>query len=121
MQEVYNSYQRENESTTFWGIRLVELFEKLNEKGHVVHEQKEIMLQRKFWRGLHKTYLKKATRVYFVPEKIDFESLIRKVRAGEYEISHQRNVSRKFGNTEIKQMKEIGEEKKEEKIFTLAS
>ena len=116
VQEFYNSYQRSNESTTLWGIRLEELFEKAKEKGHVVNEQKEKMLKNKFWRGLYKTDLKNATRVYFVSEKIDFETLRRKVRAEEYEISQERKVIQKDGNTEIKQLYEIRDENKENKV-----
>ena len=116
VQEFYNSYQRSNESTTLWGIRLEELFEKAKEKGHVVNEQKEKMLKYKFWRGLYKTDLKNATRVYFVSEKIDFETLRRKVRAEEYEISQERKVVQKNGNTEIKQLYEIRDENKENKV-----
>ena len=116
VQEFYNSYQRSNESTTLWGIRLEELFEKAKEKGHVVYEQKEKMLKNKFWRGLYKTDLKNATRVYFVSEKIDFETLRRKVRAEEYEISQERKAVQKDGNAEIKQLYEIRDENKENKV-----
>ena len=61
----------------------------------MVNEQKEKMLKNKFWCGLYKTDLINATRVYFASEKIDFETLRKKVRAEEYEISQERKVVQK--------------------------
>ena len=87
VQEFYNAYQKADESSTLWGIRLEDLFEKARDKGHVTNEQRENMLRNKFWRGLYRTDLKNATHVYFVSDKIDFEMLRKKVKAEEYEMS----------------------------------
>ena len=105
VQEFYNAYQKPNESTTLWGIRLEEIFEKAREKGHVTKEQKENMLKNKFWRGLYRTDLKNATHVYFVSDKINFETLRKKVRAEEYEMSQEKRFGLKDKRTELKSIK----------------
>ncbi|MCG7879163.1 MAG: hypothetical protein N0C90_22935, partial [Candidatus Thiodiazotropha endolucinida] len=114
VQEFYNAYQRPTESTTLWGIRLEEIYEKAREKGHVTKEQKENMLRNKFWRGLYRTDLKNATHVYFVSDKIDFETLRKKVKAEEYEMVQERRFGQKDKKVEVKSLKvEIPEEKED--------
>lgn len=93
-----------------WGIRLEEIFEKAKEKGHVVKEQKENMLKNKFWRGLYKTDLKNATHVYFVSDKINFETLRKKVRAEEYEMSQEKRFGAKCKKAEVSIKAEATEE-----------
>ena len=99
--EFYNAYQKPDESTTNWGLRLEELFEKAKDKGHVVQEQKELMLRNKFWRDLHRQNLKAITHVYFVSDDIDFETLREKVKTEEHAMAQER-VSRQRERSETK-------------------
>ena len=101
VQEFYNAYQKPDESTTNWGLRLEELFEKARDKGHVVQEQKELMLRNKFWRDLHRQDLKAITHVYFVSDDIDFETLREKVKTEEHAMAQER-VNRQKDRSETK-------------------
>ena len=102
VQEFYDAYQKPDDSTTLWGIRLEEIFERARDKGHVTLEQRENMLRNKFWRGLYRTDLKNATHVYFVSDKIDFEMLRKKVKAEEYEMSQERAFRQKDKKAEVR-------------------
>lgn len=115
LQEYYNAYQKPEESTTLWALRLEEIFEKAREKGHVMKEQKETMLKNKFWRGLYRTDLKNATHVYFVSDKMDFETLRKKVRAEEYEMSQERRFKTKDKKTDVRSMAVEATEQRENK------
>ena len=116
VQEFYNAYQKADESSTLWGIRLEELFEKARDKGHVTNEQGENMLRNKFWRGLYRTDLKNATHVYFVSDKIDFEMLRKKVKAEEYEMSQERAFRQKDKKVEVRTPRNFNKEQLEEQI-----
>ena len=116
VQEFYNAYQKPDESTTLWGIRLEEIFERARDKGHVTLEQRENMLRNKFWRGLYRTDLKNATHVYFVSDKIDFEMLRKKVKAEEYEMSQERAFRQKDKKSEARTPRNFNKEQSEEQI-----
>ena len=116
VQEFYNAYQKADESSTLWGIRLEDLFEKARDKGHVTNEQRENMLRNKFWRGLYRTDLKNATHVYFVSDKIDFEMLRKKVKAEEYEMSQERAFRQKDKKSEARTPRNLSKGQTEEQI-----
>ena len=116
VQEFYNAYQKPDESTTLWGIRLEEIFERARDKGHVTLEQRENMLRNKFWRGLYRTDLKNATHVYFVSDKIDFEMLRKKIKAEEYEMSQERAFRQKDKKSEARTPRNFNKEQLEEQI-----
>ena len=116
VQEFYNAYQKPDESTTLWGIRLEEIFERARDKGHVTLEQRDNMLRNKFWRGLYRTDLKNATHVYFVSDKIDFEMLRKKVKAEEYEMSQERAFRQKDKKAEVRMPRNFSKEQTEEQI-----
>ena len=118
VQEFYNAYQKPDESTTLWGIRLEEIFERARDKGHVTLEQRENMLRNKFWHGLYRTDLKNATHVYFVSDKIDFEMLRKKVKAEEYEMSQEKAFRQKDRKAEVRTPQNFGKEQTEEQIET---
>ena len=115
VQEFYNAYQKPDESTTNWGLRLEELFEKARDKGHVVQEQKELMLRNKFWRDLHRQDLKAITHVYFVSDDIDFETLRQKVKTEEHAMAQER-VNRQRDTSETKAPHGFSKVRKEAKI-----
>ena len=116
VQEFYNTYQKADESSTLWGSRLEELFEKARDKGHVTNEQRENMLRNKFWHGLYRTDLKNATHVYFVSDKINFEMLRKKVKAEEYEMCQERAFRQKDRKSEVRTPQKFNKEQLEEQI-----
>ena len=115
VQEFYNAYQKPGESTTDWGLRLEELFDKAKDKGHVVQEQKELMLRNKFWHDLHRQDLKAITHVYFVSDDIDFETLRQKVKTEEHAMAQER-VNRQRDTSETKAPHGFSKVRKEAKI-----
>ncbi|MCG8048842.1 MAG: hypothetical protein N0E48_25100, partial [Candidatus Thiodiazotropha endolucinida] len=76
---------------------------------------KETMLKNKFWRGLYRTDLKNATHVYFVSDKMDFETLRKKVRAEEYEMSQERRFQTKDKKIDIRSITVEGTEQREDR------
>ena len=115
VQEFYNAYQKPGDSTTLWALRIKEIFQKAKEKGHVVKEQKKTMLKNKFWRVLYRTDLKNATHLYFVSDKMDYETLRKKVRAEEYEMSQERRYQFKDKKADVRSMKTETTEDQEER------
>ena len=91
LQEFYNATQKGNESVALWGIRLEEIYQRAKKKGHASEDQPDRMLKNKFWTGLRNLDLKNATRFLYLKDKDTFEQLRTRVRATEYEMSHDTN------------------------------
>ena len=94
LQEFYTASQRKDESVAEWGIRLEDIFQKAVAKGYATAIQKNKMLRERFWRSLYSSELKNATRLHFLSED-SFETLRRKVRAEETEMSTDKTATGK--------------------------
>ena len=94
LQEFYTASQRKDESVAEWGIRLEDIFQRAVAKGYATAIQKDKMLRERFWRSLHSSELKNATRLHFLSED-SFETLRRKVRAEETEMSTDKTATGK--------------------------
>ena len=94
LQEFYTASQRKDESVAEWGIRLEDIFQRAVAKGYATAIQKDKMLRERFWRSLYSSELKNATRLHFLSED-SFETLRRKVRAEETEMSTDKTATGK--------------------------
>ncbi|XP_053385864.1 trichohyalin-like [Mercenaria mercenaria] len=85
LQDFFSAWQNPTESSSDWGIRIENLFQRVVEKGDVDELNRNDMLKRKFWKGLQSEKLKEALRVSF-ESKDTFEMLRKKARREEEEI-----------------------------------
>ena len=92
LKEFYTATQSETETTTAWGLRLEENFQRAIEKGKARETDRDSTLREQFWKSLRIERLKNATRIKY--ETIEsFELLRTAVRAEENEMKLTSNIS----------------------------
>ena len=74
LQELYTAEQNDNESTSVWGIRLEEIYQRAVDKGFATNQQKDKIFRERFWRSLRSVELQNATSVHY-HSSVSFEEL----------------------------------------------
>lgn len=59
----FTASQKLDESVAAWGLRLEETMQNVVDKGKVREEEKNVLLQDRFWRSLRSKRLKNATKI----------------------------------------------------------
>ena len=101
LKEFYTATQTETETSSAWGSRLEEIYQRAIDKGKAREEDKNSALIEQFWESLRSERLKNATRVKYESAE-NFEYLRRAVRAEEDKMKRATNVAQQQFKSQVK-------------------